>query len=128
MVLEEEYCEKCGKQYKLSHKNWCKPCQINYLKENLLNWSRNGKIDNLVQEMQSNVNKSADIIFEWIPYSQFNDIKEIDEGHFTMAIWKDGPLHYDSSKKGYIREQNKKVSLKSLHNSTNITNEFLREV
>ncbi|CAB4386676.1 unnamed protein product [Rhizophagus irregularis] len=34
-----------------------------------------------------------DIVFEWIPYGQFNDIKEIGNGVAT-AVWEDGPLYY----------------------------------
>ncbi|GBC28024.2 kinase-like domain-containing protein [Rhizophagus irregularis DAOM 181602=DAOM 197198] len=46
----------------------------------VLMWtSGNGKIDYFIQEMQLKINGHGydDIVFEWIPYSQFNDIKEI---------------------------------------------------
>jgi serine/threonine protein kinase len=62
---------------------------------------------------------------------QFNNIKEIDKGGFAtvyLAIWKDGPLSYNSDEKKYIRHLEKKVALKCLYNSQNITNEFLNEV
>ncbi|GES93438.1 kinase-like domain-containing protein [Rhizophagus clarus] len=42
--------------------------------------SRNAKIDSLVQEMQSKINKPDDVTFEWIPYNQFRNIIEIDKG------------------------------------------------
>ncbi|GBC06810.1 hypothetical protein RclHR1_07060003 [Rhizophagus clarus] len=59
--------------------------------------SENGSVDNVIQEMQLKINGYNDIIFEWIPYSQFNNIKKIGEGGFStiyLAKWKDGPLEY----------------------------------
>ena len=81
--------------------------------------------------MQLKINGSHDIVFEWIPYNQFNDIKEIDKGGFATvysAKWKNGPLYYNFSKKGYERRPDKRVALKCLYDSQNITNEFLNEV
>ncbi|RIA87077.1 hypothetical protein C1645_828283 [Glomus cerebriforme] len=49
-------------------------------------------------ENQFQSQQSKDIVFEWIPYDQFNDIKRLDEDVFSIiysAIWKDGPLNYD---------------------------------
>ena len=44
------------------------------------------------------------------------------------AIWKNGPLNYDRFHGKYTRKSDKNVALKCLHNSQNITNEFLYEV
>ena len=122
-------CKKCGKRY--TSYRWCKPCQIDNLKGNFTNWtSGNEKIDNFIQEMQLKINRYNDIVFEWIPYNQFSDIKEIGKGGFATvysAIWKDGALEYDGFNE-YTRKSNCKVALKCLHNSQNITNEFLNEV
>ena len=100
--------------------------------------SGNKKVDNLIQEMQLKINNKKDIIFEWIPYNQFDNIVKIGDGGFATvysAIWKDGPLYYDINYDinggKYIRKSdkaNKKVALKCLHNSQNITDEFLSEV
>ena len=93
--------------------------------------SGNEKISNLIQEMQLKIVSYNDIVFEWIPYNQFYDIKKIGEGGFAevySAIWNDGPLNYDDSKNEYIRNQNKKVVLKCSHNSQNNINEFLNKV
>src|SRR4051812_23631410 len=94
-------CEKCGGQYGSelnAEYEWCKPCQIKYSKENFTNWtSGNEKIDDLIQEMQSKINNPSDIVFEWIPYNQFNNIIEERKGDFATvysAIWKNGPLSY----------------------------------
>ena len=79
--------------------------------------------------MQLKINGPDDIIFEWIPYNQFNNIKEINKGGFATiysAIWKSGPLEYRNYE--YIRNQNREVALKCLYNSQNIAIEFLNEV
>ncbi|EXX71832.1 hypothetical protein RirG_075030 [Rhizophagus irregularis DAOM 197198w] len=82
--------------------------------------------------MQLKINDYNDIIFEWIPYSQFNEIKEVGKGGFSTvysARWKDGLLEYDTAKNIYNRNPNKVIALKCLHNSQNsITDEFLNEV
>ena len=122
-------CKKCGEKYTDVDWRWCKPCLINDLKTNLT--SGNEKIDNFIQEMQLKMESHWDLVFEWIPYNQFSDIKEIGRGGFATvysAIWKDGPLIYDYDCKYYTRTSNQKVALKCLHNSQNITNEFLNEV
>jgi hypothetical protein len=122
-------CERCGKYLRFE---WCKSCQINNLKNNFTNWtSGNEKIDNLIQEMQLKIFRRSDNITEWIPYDQFNDINELDKDECSSiysAIWKDGPLEYDENKYDYSRNQDTRINLKCLHNSQNITDEFLNEV
>ena len=91
--------------------------------------SGNKEIDDFIQKMQSKRSSHNDIIFEWIPYNQFNNIEEIGKGGFAKvysAIWHDGPLSYYN--KESKRKFNKKVALKCLHDSQNITDEFLNEV
>ena len=81
--------------------------------------------------MQLKIDKYSDIVFEWIPYNQFDNIEEINKGDFATvysAIWKDGPLYYISHKMEYSRKPDKKFALKCLHNSQNFSNEFLNEV
>ncbi|EXX75111.1 Mkk2p [Rhizophagus irregularis DAOM 197198w] len=122
----EKYCENCNKMY--IYYKWCKLCQLEYLKTSS---NGNEKIDNFIQEMQLKISNPFDIIFEWISYDQFNDIKEIDKGGFATvysAMWKYGPLYYNNNEKKYIRNNDKKVALKCLYNSQNITNEFLNEI
>jgi hypothetical protein len=76
--------------------------------------------------MQLKVNNYYSIIFEWIPYSKFIDIKEIRKGIIATAIWNDGPLCYRRRK--YKRDLNKKVLLKYLYNSHNTNYTILNEV
>jgi hypothetical protein len=81
--------------------------------------------------MQMKINEYNDVKVEWIPYNQFNDVKEMskdDSAIIYSAIWVDGPLNYDYDKKKHERTPNKKVALKCLYNSKNFTSEFLSEV
>jgi hypothetical protein len=125
-------CKECGEQYTNdlnAEYEWCKPCQTKQFEKFT---SENEKINDLIQEMRSKINDPNDILFEWIPYDQFDNIKEIGKSDFVTvnsAIWKDGPFHYSYFKKELIRVSNKKIALKCLHNkSQNIINEFLKEV
>jgi hypothetical protein len=100
---------------------------------NLINWiSGNEKIDNFIQKRQLKINNYDDIILEWIPYNQFNEIEETGKNDLIAsysAIWKDGPLHkkhkYD---KNYTRDSNKRVGLKYLHNSQESIDSLINEV
>ena len=133
MVLYDGFCKNCSEKYTHINYKWCKPCQTDNLKENVTNWtSGNEKIDGFIQEMQLKINHRNDIVFEWIPYDQFSDIEEIGRGGFATvysAIWRDGPLDYDDgTEKNLNLTPNHEVALKCLHDSQNITNEFLNEV
>ncbi|UZO17065.1 uncharacterized protein OCT59_008427 [Rhizophagus irregularis] len=79
--------------------------------------SGNEKINNFIQNRQLKIINYNDIVLEWIPYNQFDEIKEIGKNGFITvysAIWKDGPLHYQYGE--YTRDSNKNVALKCLHN------------
>ena len=91
----------------------------------------NKKIDIFIQEIQSKISSYNDIIFEWIPYSQFDNIEEINKGDIATvysAIWKDGPLKYDDDNEKYTRNSDKRVALKCINNSQNTIDEILSEV
>ncbi|EXX77630.1 hypothetical protein RirG_022090 [Rhizophagus irregularis DAOM 197198w] len=90
--------------------------------------SENEKIDDFIQKMQLETN-NLDIVFEWIPYSQFNEINETGKNGFMTvysAIWKNGPLYYQHGR--YIRDPNKEIALKCLHNSQDQVESLLNEV
>ena len=124
-------CEECKElytNYTNSYYRWCKQCQLNNLKR-ILASSENEKLDNFIRDMQSKIDDPSYTIFEWIPYNQFNNIKEISKDRFFTvhsAIWKDGPLYYNY--KEYIRNSNKEVVLKCLHNSQNSIELLINEV
>jgi hypothetical protein len=132
MVLDDCYCKECGNQYTDIKHKWCKSCQIDYLKNNFANWtSGNKKIDESIQEMQLKINKYSDIIVEWIPYDQFSKINKIGKGGFSIvysALWKNGPLRYDTNNEELKKKYSISVALKCLFNSQNISNGFLNEV
>jgi hypothetical protein len=135
MVFEDLYqnnCENCGEIYTDIDYKWCKSCQMNLFKNDFANWSsENEEIDNFIQERQLSINNFYDKIFEWIPYNQFNEIKEISKSEFDTlysAMWEDGPLYYNDGRKELMRISNEKVALKCLHNSQNKINELLSEV
>ena len=88
--------------------------------------SKNKKSNAFIQDKQLKINKPQYVVFEWIPYNQFSNIKEEENG-FATAIWNDGLLEYNKDSKKYERRLNEKV-LKYLYNSQNIDTEFLNEV
>ncbi|GES78647.1 kinase-like domain-containing protein [Rhizophagus clarus] len=83
--------------------------------------------------------KDESEILEWIDYDRFEVIKYLAEGGFETiykATWKDGFIErWDSennqwkrSKFWFEKHENFPVDLKCLHNSQDITSDFLREV
>ncbi|CAB4439856.1 unnamed protein product [Rhizophagus irregularis] len=127
----DQYCNRCCKPYSNLKNKCCKSCQINYIQNNLTNWSGNQKIDDFIREMHLKIDSYDNIIFEWIPYNQFDCIEEVGKGGFATiysAIWKDGPLKCNYNKKIFKRDNYKEVALKYIVNSHNITDEFLNEI
>jgi hypothetical protein len=120
IVFQEIYCKKCGKKYTNIIKEWCESCKIYYFEKNFAS-SGNEIIDNIIQEMQLKIDYNSDIVFEWIPYYQLNDIQEMsknDLGIMYSATWINGPLYYGDGE--WTRKSNKGVTLKYLYNSQNI--------
>jgi hypothetical protein len=73
----------------------------------------------------------SNVMFEWIPYNQFNEIKEIVKTNSITvysAIWKDGPLYFDFEDQKYMRDSNKEVALKYLQNLQNTIEFLINEV
>ena len=90
--------------------------------------SGNKQIDDFIQKRQFKIH--TDVIFEWIPYNQFNDVELISKNDLITiysAVWKNGPLYYDYfNKKEWKRESDKKVILKYF--LQNLVDELLNEV
>ena len=133
MLFETNECKYCGKQYADvldAEYKWCESCIV--LIKNFTNWtSGSEKIDYLIQQKQLEIYVDEDLLFEWIPYNKFNDIKEIGkDGSDTVysAIWKDGPLRYEDDKYEWERKSDKKIILKYSYNSQNNIDEFLNKV
>ncbi|PKY49744.1 hypothetical protein RhiirA4_465848 [Rhizophagus irregularis] len=96
MVIQREYCEKCGENYTLPEYKWCTSCQREDFERNFASWTtENENIDKFIQEMQSEI-----------------------------TTWKNGPLYYYNY--GWERTSNRKVNFRCLLNSQNIPNESIR--
>ncbi|EXX55788.1 kinase-like domain-containing protein [Rhizophagus irregularis DAOM 181602=DAOM 197198] len=94
--------------------------------------SGNEKIDDFIQKRQLNINSYNDVVFEWIPYNQFNEIKETGKNSSITvysAIWKNGSLHKEDRRSNYYtRDSYKEVALKCLHNLQNSIDSLINEV
>ncbi|GES73296.1 kinase-like domain-containing protein [Rhizophagus clarus] len=119
-------CKKCDQQYTNIENKWCKPCQINYLKENFTNWSSgNEKIDNIIQRMQLEIKNFYSKIVEWVPYYEFDEECKI-YSKVSSGKWKNGPLYWNSHHEEYIRSTpNIEFTLKR---SSNNVDDLLNEV
>ncbi|UZO13213.1 uncharacterized protein OCT59_004717 [Rhizophagus irregularis] len=97
--------------------------------ENFANWtSGNEIIDNFIREKQLNYDGSVKAVFEWIPYNEFIDIKEIGKNCFFTAIWKEGPLFYYKNENEWTKTSYEVVTLKFLYGLQNITDELINNV
>jgi hypothetical protein len=138
LILNEElkeYYKKYGlcKQCKQPKNNyeWCRIC---IFQQNFKNWtSGNHDIDEFIQKAQLKA-KNRRRILEWIEYDRFENVEYLAKGGFGTtykAIWKDGYINDYKNNQVIRKKDNDKghtVALKCLHNSQDITVEFLREV
>ena len=139
LILNEELKKRykkyglCGECKQPKTTIWCRVCVF---QQNFKNWtSGNHDVDEFIQKAQLKANDENQII-EWIEYDRFENVEYLAKGGFGTtykAIWKDGYINYwDSGKNQIIRkkddEKGHQVALKCLHNSQDITVEFLREV
>ena len=111
---------------------WCQSCNGKRFQQNFQNWtSGNHDIDELIQRTQLKAKNNSEVI-EWIEYDRFENIEYLAKGGFGItykATWKDGCIYrWDSEDNQWKRDGITDVALKCLHNSQNITVEFLREV
>jgi hypothetical protein len=133
LILNEEL-KKCYKLYGL-----CKECnrikisflQCNYclFQPTFKNWtSGNNDVDEFIRKAQLKA-KYKDILLEWIEYNKFEDVEYLAKGGFGTtfkAVWRDGPINVWDNQ--WERKGETKVALKCLHNSQDITSEFLKDV
>ena len=84
-------CENC--QDECLATLYCEHCVRNYLKANFSKWtSGNNDIDNLIQKCQMET-LSPDMIIEWIPYNNLQNIKYLTKGgcsEIYTADWING--------------------------------------
>ena len=111
-----------------TNESWCRSCDPKLLTEG---WtSGNETLDELIKSTQLKATEyKNDKYLQWIPYNDLTNIEKVDEDGFSTiskATWLNG---YKSV--NYYNERTSKdmpVALKKLHNSQNISDEFLNEV
>ena len=134
--LKERYkkhglCKEC-KQPNTGY-YWCQSCNAKRFQQNFQNWtSGNHNIDEFIQKVQLKARNYKEVI-EWVEYNIFENVEYLAKGGFGTtykAIWKDGFIAHWNFKNNQWNRQRKDlpVALKCLHNSQDITAEFLREV
>jgi hypothetical protein len=129
-------CEECKQpntgSYSKYRGKWCQTCNGKRFQDQITKWSSgNVDVDELIQRTQLKA-KSRKEVIEWIEYDRFENIEYLAKGGFGTtykATWKDGYIRWwDSKNNQWKRDGECKVALKCLHNSQDITLEFLREV
>ena len=120
-------CNEC-KQPK-NNFDWCQICTF---QQNFKNWtSGNHDIDEFIQKAQLKAKYRKEVL-EWIEYDRFENVEYLAKGGFGTtykATWKDGYINdWNSENNQWERKENRRVALKCLHNSQDITVEFLKEV
>ncbi|POG73113.1 kinase-like domain-containing protein [Rhizophagus irregularis DAOM 181602=DAOM 197198] len=126
-------CKEC-KQPRASY-YWCQ-CKF---QQNFKNWtSGNHEVDKFIQKVQLKAKDFEDVL-EWIEYDRFENVEYLAKGGFGTiykGIWKDGRIDkWDFENNKWIRSKywfrkykDFPVVLKCLHNSQDITSDFLREI
>jgi hypothetical protein len=132
-------CLECGQTN--TFKDWCRECNSKRFQKDFPNWtSGNEFIDNFIQKSQLQARNNKEVM-EWIPYSRFKDVKYLAQGGFSTvfkAIWLDGAIEkWDHENQQWYRvhlsdnpldSNGTPVVLKSLNNSSDISEDFLYEV
>ena len=125
-------CSYCNKPF--FEGLWCKECDPFRMIEG---WtSGNLDIDKFIKDTMFKArNKEPSRLLEWVPFDRFTDIKQIGEGGFAKvytAIWIDGKTDFEQCDDGSWKKRKpkpmKKVALKRLNESQNMSAEFLNEV
>jgi hypothetical protein len=123
-------CENCHDECLATL--YCEHCIRNYLKENFSNWtSGNNDIDNLIQQCQIKA-LTPDLIVEWIPYNNLQNIKYLTKGgcsEIYTADWIDGRYEeWDLKEKQLKRYGSINVVLKKLENVESANKSWFDEV
>jgi hypothetical protein len=128
-ITRSLYCGEC--HAKLYKHGWCFKCGKNRLfEQNFDKWTSGNKdIDNFIQNIQISTIGSNQAV-EWIPFSEFTDIKKIGEGGFGQvykANWKEGQiLSWNTYIKDWNRyKHNRIVALKTVSTIEKLINEVI---
>ena len=123
-------CDKC--QTTRYSDKFCERCISLHLRSLFNTWTSGNKIINDFIHKCQMLSSLPTLILEWIPFKQFEDVKKLTEGGFSMiytAKWtRGGIVDYDENKKEFTYFGPEYVVLKSLNNSTNPGKAFFNEV
>ena len=127
-IRKEEYgeCPTCNRYN--TYYSWCQSCNPKLLTEG---WASGNKtLDELIKSTQLKATKYINYYYlQWIPYNDLTSIEKIGEGGFatiSKATWLNGEKSVNDENKRISKDRT--VALKKLHNSQNISDEFLNEV
>ena len=106
---------------------WCQSCNPKLLTEG---WtSGNETLDELIKSTQLKATLYDNYCYlQWITYNDLTNIEKIGEGGFatiSKATWLNGDKYINNDGR---TSEDRTVALKKLHNSQNISDEFLNEV
>ena len=107
--------------------SWCQSCNPKLLTEG---WtSGNETLDELIKSTQLKATKYGnDYYLQWIPYNDLTNIERTGKSGFvtiSKATWLNGEKGISGDERD---SKDRNVALKKLHNSQNISDEFLNEV
>ena len=107
---------------------WCQSCDPKLLTEG---WtSGNETLDELIKSIQLKATEYDNSKhLQWIPYNDLTNIEKMGEGGFatiSRATWLNGYKSVNDENERTSKDMT--VALKKLHNSQNISDEFLNEV
>src|SRR5687768_11748543 len=127
-IRKEEYgeCQTCNRYN--THYSWCQSCDPKLLTEG---WtSGNETLDKLIKSTQLKATRyNNNYYLQWISYNDLTNIEKIGEGGFatiSKATWLNGDKSINDDDERTSKDRT--VALKKLHNSQNISDEFLDEV
>lgn len=114
----------------LDSDGWCKKCTMKNVS------SGHSGIDKFIKRTQNKATNWSDPYLEWISYDQFQDIKEIGQGNFSVvysATWTLGKRvdNHNSSRKNKVqcpREGPMTVTLKRIKNSQEMTRDYIKQL
>src|SRR3954464_5538363 len=134
VMVNTKNCSYCNKLF--TEELWCKECDPLKIIEG---WtSGNPDIDKFIKDTMHkpkyNDYYGRYVFLEWVPFDRFTGIKEIGEGGFAKvysATWNGGKSFYHMQNDGSYKKSEpepKKVALKRLNGSQNMTDKYLNEV
>ena len=121
-------CSCCNKSF--TEELWCEECDPFRIVEG---WtSGNPDIDKFIKDTMYKPKYGCSFL-EWVPFDRFTDIKKVGEGGFAKvysATWIDGKLKYEKIDGNWEKKEPKpkKIALKRLNGSQNMSDKYLNEV